>query len=120
MGEGARPEINAVGPVAHSPEARARQAQKQRRHAGELKAWHPSDLPDWLTGETYREKIQPRLPGITVPAISSALGLSVPCAAEIRTGRQRPHPRHWRTLAQLVGVSHDECGGVQEINYSPR
>jgi hypothetical protein len=75
MGEGARAEISATRPVAHSPEARARQAQKQRRHAAELKVWHPSDLPDRLTGETYREKIQPRLSGITVPAISSALGL---------------------------------------------
>jgi hypothetical protein len=98
-------ELAKLGRLAgHSPEARARQAEKQRRHAVELKAWNPSDKPDWLTEEFYREKIQPRLSGITVPAMSSALGLSQPYAAEIRAGRQRPHPRHWRTLAQLVGA----------------
>jgi len=92
----------------HSPEARARQAAKQRRHAAELKAWHPSDKPDWLNEETYREKIQPRLGSITVPSIASALGISEPYAAEIRAGRCLPHPRHWQTLAQLVGVTADK------------
>jgi hypothetical protein len=88
----------------HSPEARVRQAEKQRRHAAELKAWNPSDQPGWLTEEFCREKIQPRLSGITVPALSSALGLSAPYAAEIRAGRQRPHQRHWKALAKLVGM----------------
>lgn len=88
----------------HTPKARARQAEKQQRHAAELKAWNPSDQPDWLTAEVYREKIQPRLSGITVPAVASALGLSTPYAAEIRAGRQLPHPRHWQRLAQLVGM----------------
>jgi len=91
--------------VGHSPEARARQAEKQRRHAAEVKAWKPSDKPDWLTEEFYREKIQPRLADITVLALSSALDLSEPYAAEIRAGRQRPHPRHWLILAKLVGAA---------------
>ena len=98
-----------LGRVAgHSSKARARQAEKQRRHAAELKAWQPSDKPDWLTEATYREKIQPRLAAITVSALSLALGVSEPYAAEIRAGRQRPHPRHWLTLARLVGVSPNE------------
>ena len=98
-----------LGRVAgHSPEARAKQAEKQRRHAAVLKGWNPSDKPGWLTEEVYREKIQPRLAGITGPAISSALGISQPYAAEIRAGRCLPHPRHWRTLARIVGVSPDE------------
>ena len=86
---------------AHTPEARARQAEKQRRNHAALKKWNPSEQPDWLTGKFYREEIQPRLGGITVPAIASALGLSQPYAAEIRAGRQVPHPRHWLTLAKL-------------------
>jgi len=92
----------------HSPEARARQAEKQRRHAAAVKAWNPLDKPDWLTEKVYREKIQPGLVRVTVSAISSALGISEPYAAEIRAGRYRPHPRHWQTLAQLVGVPPDE------------
>ena len=98
-----------VGRVAgHSREARARQAEKQRRHAAALRAWQPSDKPDWLNEETYRAKIQPRLAAITVPVISAALGISQPYAAEIRAGRYRPHRRHWLTLARLVGVEPDE------------
>ena len=60
------------------------------------------------TEQAYRDKIQPRLAEVTVPAISKALGISRPYATDIRAGRRRPHPRHWLTLAQLVGDSHDE------------
>jgi hypothetical protein len=91
----------------HNPDARARQAEKQRRHAVALKAWNPSEQPDWLTKEVYREKIQPRLAGITVPVLSTTLGVSKPYAALIRAGRCRAHPRHWQALAKLVGVLPD-------------
>jgi CRISPR-associated endonuclease Cas1 len=91
--------------VGHGPEARARQAEKQRRHAAAVKEWNPSDKPGWLTEETYRARIQPQLSGSTVRAISSTLGISEPYAAEIRAGRCVPHPRHWPTLARLIGVS---------------
>jgi hypothetical protein len=94
--------------AAHSREARARQAEKQRRHAAAKRAWRPSDQPAWLDQQTYLQKIQPRLAGVTIPVIASALGLSEPYAAEIRAGRRRPHPRHWQTLARIVGVSPDE------------
>ena len=94
-----------LGRVAgRSPEVRARQAEKQQRHAAALKAWKPSDKPDWRTEETYRKTIHPRLSGITVPTISSTLGISEPYAAKIRAGRYLPHPRHWVTLAQLVSL----------------
>jgi hypothetical protein len=75
-----------------------------------VEAWNPSEQPEWLTEEFYREKIQPRLSGVTVPAISSALGLSEPYAAQIRAGRYIPHPRHWCALARLVGVSQNRQG----------
>jgi len=95
-----------LGPVkGHSPQARARQAEKQRQHAAAVKSWKPSEKPAWLTENVYREQIQTQLLGVTVPAISSGLGISEPYAAEIRAGRYLPHPRHWRTLAGLVGVS---------------
>src|SRR5262249_5146011 len=71
-------------------------------------AWRASDQLAWLDEETYLRKIQPRLADVMVPAISSALGISQPYAAEIRAGRCRPHPRHWLTLVRLVGVSQDE------------
>ncbi len=89
----------------HTPEAEALRAATKRRHDAALRNWRISDLPDWLNEETYREKIQPRLVGVSVPAISSALGISKPYATDIRRGRRRPHLRHWHSLAQLVGFS---------------
>jgi len=89
----------------HSPDARARQAEKQRGHAAAVKAWNRLDKPDWLTEQAYRTRIQPLLPGVTVPAIASALGVSEPYAAKIRAGRYEPHPRHWQILARIAGLT---------------
>ena len=97
--------------AAQSREAKARQAETQRRQAAALKAWDPSGKPDWLDKKAYGEKIQPRLAGVTIPVMSSALGVSNPYAADIRAGRRRPHPRHWQTLARLVGGSPDVQSG---------
>ncbi len=94
-----------LGRVAtHSAEAEAHRAETQRRHAAARYAWRPSEQPAWLNEETYAQKIQPRLAGVTVPVISAALGISEPYATDIRAGRCRPHRRHWLTLAQPVGV----------------
>jgi CRISPR-associated endonuclease Cas1 len=94
--------------ASHTYDAEARRSGTQRRHAAERKTWQPSQQPAWLNEETYREKIQPRLAEVTVPAISTALGISKPYATDIRAGKRRPHPRHWLRLAQLVGVSPDQ------------
>jgi hypothetical protein len=91
----------------HSREARTRQAEAQRRHAAAKRAWQASSPPAGLEKENYIRKIQPLLSGVTVPVLASALGISEPYAAEIRAGRYLPHPRHWQTLARLVGVSSD-------------
>jgi hypothetical protein len=94
--------------AAQSPETQFRRADMQRRHVAALKAWDPSSKPAWLNEKTYREEIQPRLAGVTVPTISSALSISEPYATDIRAGRRLSHPRHWLTLARLVGVGPDE------------
>lgn len=91
-----------------SAKAQALRAATQRRQAAALKAWNPSDKPTWLDEKTYREKIQPQLVGITVPMITSAIAVSEPYATNIRAGRCIPHPRHWLTLARLVGISPDK------------
>ena len=91
----------------HTPEAEALRAAAQRQQVAARKAWQPSDKPDWLTKQFYAEKVQPRLAALRNSAIASALTVSMPYAAEIRAGRRRPHPRHWRALAELAGVSSD-------------
>ncbi|SRR5713101_5006810 len=91
--------------AAQSPEARARRSETKRRHDAARRSWQPSDNPAWLNEETYKKKIEPRLVRIAVPAISSALGVSEPYAADIRAGKRRPHPRHWEALARLARVA---------------
>ena len=91
--------------VSHSPMAEARRASTMQRHEAAKRAWRPSDQPDWLDETAYREKVLPRLAAISLPAISSALGISEAYTADIRGGRRLPHRRHWQTLARLVGLS---------------
>lgn len=93
--------------VAQAPKAQARRAATRRRHTRAARAWNPSDQPPRLTEEVYVEQIQQRLASLTIPALASARAVSLPYAAQIRTGRRRPHPRHWRTLAAArVELSH--------------
>lgn len=90
---------------AHDHIAQARRADSQRRQATALKAWNPVSKPEWLNEVFYREHIRPRLAGITVSAIVSALSVSEPYATKIRACRCVPHPRHWLRLARLVAIS---------------
>lgn len=100
MLEGAR-----LGRIAtHTPEAEALRGATQRRQADALRTWRPSDLPGWLTEDVYENRVQPALHHFTVPAIASALSVSLPYATDIRKGRRRPHPRHWITLAAITGA----------------
>ena len=99
-------DVARLGRIAsHTNEAEIKRSRSRQRHAAALKGWDPTALPDWLTEQVYHEKIQPGLAEVTVLAISRALGISGPYATDIRAGRRRPHPRHWQSLATLVGVS---------------
>ena len=40
----------------HSLEAETLRAKTQRKHAAALAAWQPSELPEWLNEEAYRDK----------------------------------------------------------------
>jgi len=91
--------------ASHSSEAQARRAETSRRHTAARWAWLPSNQPAWLNEQTYREGIHPGLAGVTVRAVASALGVSIPYASSIRSGKRQPHPRHWQTLAQLTGIT---------------
>ena len=94
-----------VGRIAgHTPDAIAKEAATHRRHAAARREWKPENQPTWLTQEFYREQVQPALSEASATAIAKSLGVSVWYAGEIRRGF-RPHPRHWRALAKLVGVS---------------
>ena len=89
--------------LAHTPEARAREAEKQRRHADARSAWRLTGQLAPLTPEMYSDKVQPLLASLSISAIARAIGVSRWYAGRIRRG-YRPHPRHWLALAKLVGV----------------
>jgi hypothetical protein len=80
--------------ASHGSEGQARRAETKRQHHATKRARQLSQQPAWLDEKTYREKIQPRLAEVTIPDISTALGISEPYAANIRTGKVRPHRRH--------------------------
>jgi hypothetical protein len=90
--------------AARAPEALAKQADSQSRHANARSSWDKSSQPAWLTPEVFSQRIQPLLASISTSVIRSQIGVSRWYASRIRQG-YRPHPRHWGTLATLVGVS---------------
>jgi len=89
--------------AAQALEAQARRTETQRRNANAQLAWEKSGQPK-ISEDTYRNEIQPRLTGVKIPVIMSALNVCASYAADIRRGKRRPHARHWGTLAQLTGV----------------
>jgi uncharacterized Zn finger protein (UPF0148 family) len=88
---------------AHSPESRAKQARTQSRLRKAQVEWSVSSQPRWLTEKFYTEKIQPALASVSNSAIASRLGVSRCSGSRIRSGKLRPHSRHWLALAELVG-----------------
>jgi len=98
-----------VALIGHAtPKTAKRKAQISKKichHATAITWWSPASLPKWLTQDFLFEKILPRLRGVKVRLIAETLGVSKAYAALIRTGRRRPHPRHWENLAKLAKVS---------------
>jgi CRISPR-associated endonuclease Cas1 len=81
-----------------------KRADTMRRHKQAIQSWKPSDLPKWLTRDVYLKQIQPVLANVAKAQIRSTLAVSEPYSSDIQAGRRVPHPRHWRVLAELVGV----------------
>jgi CRISPR-associated endonuclease Cas1 len=87
----------------HKPQAQARRSETKRRQDAALKAWKPTDKPEWLDQKAYEKEVLPRLARVIVPKIMSVLSVSEPYALRIRSGGCIPHPRHWLSLANLAG-----------------
>jgi CRISPR-associated endonuclease Cas1 len=90
--------------AAQSAESRKKHSETQRRHEAAKRAWNSSPKANWPDETVYLRQIQPRLVTVTISAVATTLGISESYAADIRTGRHRPHPRHWQALAQLVSA----------------
>ena len=107
--EAARENMAQVALIGHSrPKTKRVKDRISKRisdHAVANTWWDPKSLPSWLTKECYVQRIQPLLRGKKVREIAEAMQVSQPYAAFIRSGRRRPHPRHWENLAKLVAVT---------------
>jgi CRISPR-associated endonuclease Cas1 len=90
--------------LATTPEANAKRVEKQAKQWKARWEWKPEYQPAWLTERFYDTDIQSKLASIEVRQIASALNVSEAYAADIRTGRHKPHPRHWLALARLTGT----------------
>jgi CRISPR-associated endonuclease Cas1 len=99
-----------------SQRVRARVSKKISDHAVANTWWDPKNLPSWLTEECYIQKIQPLLRSKKVREVAEAMQVSQAYAALIRSGRRRPHPRHWQALAELVRVSGGRQFQPEEAN----
>jgi len=117
------PEVARQGRSAsHNLHATARRSATKRHHDLARRSWSPAEQPAWLTDETYTKEIQPCLVNVTLSQIASAIGVSIPYASDLRRGRRRPHPRHWRALAELVGpfvyVGKEAEPGWQRLGFA--
>jgi hypothetical protein len=90
--------------TANSPKARVKRANTARKNALAQHSWKETDQPEWLNTELFSKRIQPLLSNIPMSVIRSSIGVSNWYASKIRKG-YRPHPRHWRALAELVGIT---------------
>lgn len=90
--------------MALGPKAQQKRAATQKINALAQHAWTPSDQPSWLTTAFYSEQIRPALLSVRGPLIARTLKVSNSYARDIRKGLS-PHPRHWRILSKLAGVS---------------
>jgi hypothetical protein len=88
-----------------SKKTKARISKVLSDHAVANTWWDPSSLPSWLTDEYYAQRIKPLLRAKKVREIAATIRVSELYAGFIRSGRRRPHPRHWQVLAELVGLA---------------
>jgi len=94
--------------LANSPKAQRSRIATKRRQDSARQEWIRSGQPA-ISKEVYKNQVQPKLIGITVSSIQTALQVSSVYASHIRRGRRVPHPRHWQILMKLVDTRSNDC-----------
>lgn len=85
-------------------EAQEKRAETQRRNAEAVRQWNPEDLPKWLSARVFSLRVLPALQKLRTVDVARCLTSSESYAAQVRTGKKTPHPRHWTGLAALARV----------------
>jgi CRISPR-associated endonuclease Cas1 len=87
--------------ASRQPDAREKLSRTAHKQAVARFCWNASQLPTWLTRESFIQRVQPRLMHVPPSRLRDSLHVSHYYATKIRKGYV-PHPRHWKTLADLV------------------
>ncbi len=85
----------------NSPKAAAKRSVSLSRRKREELAWDPSDSQEW-TQERYEAEILPRLAQLSLSSLQAATSLSISACSRIRSGKLKPHRRHWEVLAKAA------------------
>jgi ribosomal protein L40E len=92
----------------HTEGARVARSGGNARQRAAQEAWDQSEDHGVTDGamcrKWYLEVVAPRLARVTLPAMARVTGASTSAASKWRAGRAVPHPRHWKALAELVGI----------------
>ncbi len=90
--------------ASQQPEAKQKRVRTASKQALARFNWDHSQLPSWLTREVLLHRVYPLLATISPSQVRSTLNVSHYYATRIRKG-YIPHPRHWKALADLAGIS---------------
>lgn len=85
-------------PVSRSEASIAKQKVASSRMRREQEAWIDDGS---LDGVDFERDIRPGLAGLSVLTIARAIGASRAWGARIRSGKAKPHRRHWKNLQSL-------------------
>ncbi len=83
-----------------TPSARDKRSKSLVAQRAQQRAW--DDDGQCVNGLSYESEIQPGLSALPLSVLRAATGLSLSACSRIRSGRLRPHQRHWQALATVV------------------
>lgn len=82
-----------------SREARKQRGIKNSQRMQEQKVWEAEHGTD-ADPDMFKREILPRLQGLPLRVLAKATGLSQQYCSSIRRGKNLPHQRHWKALAE--------------------
>jgi CRISPR-associated protein Cas1 len=84
------------------PETKQLRSQKNASSRMEQKKWDEEHGGEVFDRSWFLHEVTPKLVGVSLSEISRATGISTSAAAQIRSGKRVPHPRHWQAIEVLV------------------
>jgi len=82
----------------HTSKARKRRTSTNTQQRRASEAWKEDGS---LNGVDFARDILPRIQGVPVRALAATMNVGVCHASNVRSGRAKPHKRHWKALMDL-------------------